>query len=88
MLFKKKEMTTHTQHLTFEISSDRRRCIDVCTDCWKACREAESYSLKRGRKLTDPSQLILIRDCAYICSVAVDFMLRGSRVPAECRRPR
>lgn len=37
-----------------------------------------SYCLRAGGRHAEPDHIVLLQDCAQMCAVAADFMLRGS----------
>jgi hypothetical protein len=61
-------------------------CIDQCTHCHDIClRAATTHCLETGGEHARPEHLKLMFDCADICRMAADFMLRGSpRHAAVC----
>lgn len=54
------------------------QCIELCTDCHKACMQTIPYCLQAGGKHAAPNHLRLMIDCAEICQTSANFMLRGS----------
>lgn len=82
-------------HLKTEpVTAEARRGLRDCLDCYEACIRTEEHCLEMGGRHVQAEHLRLLRDCASICRVSADFMLRGSahapalsRVCAEiCRR--
>ena len=61
-------------------------CIDQCSVCHDVClRAATTHCLEEGGEHARPEHMKLMLDCADICQVAADFMLRGSpRHPLVC----
>jgi hypothetical protein len=53
-----------------------RECIVNCSDCHDICLEAAVYAV---RGAMEPDHVTLLLDCAEICDVSRDFMLRESR---------
>jgi len=53
-------------------------CIELCLDCHKACLQTIPYSLQQGGMHAEPNHIRLMADCAEICQVSANFMLRGS----------
>jgi len=69
-------------------SSAVERCIMECRDCHGVCLEASNYCLDMGGRHSETGHMTLMRDCAQICKVSEDFMLRDSdyavRICREC----
>ena len=54
-------------------------CIEACSECHETCeRMIYQHCLKLGGKHAEPEHLRLMADCAQICRVSADFMVRGS----------
>lgn len=54
-------------------------CIDQCSVCHDVClRTATTHCLATGGEHARPEHIKLMLDCAQICHIAGDFMLRGS----------
>jgi hypothetical protein len=60
------------------MNSEMQQCIDNCTACHNACVETISHCLKMGGEHSSADHIRLLMDCAQICGVSADFMLRGS----------
>ena len=62
-------------------------CIEACTECHGVCeRMLYQHCLDAGDKHVEPGHVRLLADCAQICWLSADFMIRGSsRHPAICR---
>ena len=67
-------------------SPEIQSCIDQCTCCHDIClRDATTHCLELGGEHARPEHLKLMFDCAEICQIAANFMLRGSpRHAAVC----
>ncbi|HEX9484795.1 MAG TPA: four-helix bundle copper-binding protein [Gemmatimonadaceae bacterium] len=65
-----------------------RRCIDQCVRCHEVCLSTIPYCLEQGNQHAEEAHITLLIDCASICQLAADFMLRGSdehsRICAAC----
>lgn len=66
-----------------------QECITNCQTCHATCLSmASTHCLEVGGKHVAPDHFRLMLDCAQICAVSADFMLRGSthhaHVCAEC----
>jgi hypothetical protein len=46
--------------------------------CHRICEETITHCLHTGGAHSDPDQIRLLMDCADICRVSSDFMVRGS----------
>src|SRR5262245_31958393 len=53
-------------------------CIADCLDCHSVCLATIAHCLKKGGDHAAPEHIRLLQDCAQICIVSADFMLRGS----------
>ena len=71
--------TTTGQHLNDEML----QCIQLCTDCHRACLETVPYCLQQGGMHAAPNHVRLMLDCAEICQTSANFMLRGSDLHAH-----
>ena len=65
---------TQGHHLDEELL----RCIELCSDCHKACLQTIPYCLQQGGPHAEPNHVRLMMDCAEICQTSANFMLRGS----------
>ncbi len=68
----------YPDNLSFPISEEMLHCIQECTSCHAVCLNATKHVLDRGGELEKPDLLRILQDCAEICQVSADFMLRGS----------
>src|SRR3954465_7738287 len=60
------------------LDEEMLRCIEICTDCHKACVETIPYCLQQGGPHAHPNHIRVMMDCAEICQTSANFMLRGS----------
>jgi hypothetical protein len=58
-------------------------CIKACTECYKTCTQTITHCLEMGGEHASPEHVDLLRDCAEICKLSVDFMLRDSQFAAQ-----
>jgi hypothetical protein len=66
------------QHLT-HVDEDLKHCIEECRTCREVCLStAATHCLEMGGEHVAPDHFRLMMDCAEICGVATDFMLRNS----------
>ena len=68
------------------MTKEAKDYIQDCLDCYRVCTETLGHCLKMGGKHLEESHLRLLQDCAYICKMSADFMIRGSDSEADlCR---
>ena len=60
------------------MSPDMQRCVENCTACHAVCVRTIQHGLGMGGKHADAARIRLMTDCAEICAVGADFMLRMS----------
>ena len=56
-----------------------KACIDSCRSCEQACASSVAHCLGLGGRHAAPEHITLLLDCASICAIAGDFMVRGSK---------
>ena len=61
-----------------QMSTEMQECMEECQFCHSTCTETISYCLNKGGMHAEASHIRLLMDCAQICQVAGDYMLRGS----------
>ncbi len=65
-----------------------RHCIDACVRCHEVCLSTLPYCLGQGGHHTSLAHITILYDCATICQMTADFMLRASdehaRICALC----
>lgn len=54
------------------------RCIEACQDCHGVCAESIMYCLEKGGAHAEPRHLTMLQDCADLCILSQDVMLRAS----------
>lgn len=50
--------------------------------CHRICEETITHCLRQGGAHSDPDHIRLLMDCADICRMAADYMVRGSEFHA------
>ena len=70
----------HTNHST---SAEMQMCINDCFDCHSTCLETMAYCLRKGGRHADETHIELLQDCAEICQMGGNFMLRNSEFHAQ-----
>jgi len=66
-----------------EMDDTMKECKKACMHCYKMCTKTSQYCLEQGGDHADVEHITLMQDCAKICAVAADFMLRGSQFAEE-----
>ena len=67
------------------MADEVQKCIQSCTACHQVCLQAISHCLEKGGEHASPTHIRTLEDCAEICSVSANFMMRGSDLhPAIC----
>jgi hypothetical protein len=61
-------------------SEDLKRGIQDALEGYRACMEALNFCLQKGGKYIEPKYIRLLTDCAELCQVNADFMMRGSEM--------
>lgn len=62
-----------------KMDTKMRQAIANATACANSCLESINYCTHRGGKHVEPEHLGLLVDCAKICDISADYMLRESR---------
>lgn len=66
-------------------SDEVRECVNDSADCYQICTETILRCLTAGGKHAKPEHINLLLDCAKICNINADFMLRNSTYyPQTC----
>src|SRR5260370_16474728 len=55
-----------------------QQAIEDCTECHAICVQTIQYSIQQGGPYVAPAYLQLLEDCAQLCQLSEDFMLRDS----------
>lgn len=53
-------------------------CIEECLNCHVTCTMTVQHCLASGGELADVNLVGILLDCAELCQVSANFMLRGS----------
>ena len=61
-----------------ELPPDVRRCVDECSACHELCTECVPHCLSLGGAHAAPDHIRELLDCARLCAVSVELMLRQS----------
>jgi hypothetical protein len=69
-------MLTITQGLG--IDPAMQECIERCLLCHASCEHTAGHCLQMRGEHASKRHQVLLKDCAQICLVSADFMLRGS----------
>lgn len=73
----------HLMEKTGTRQSNTRQCIDDCMECYRLCAETLTHCFEKGDEHTERQHVLLMQDCALLCKVSADLMLRGSSFSAE-----
>lgn len=57
---------------------EMQQCIDLCQDCQALCTRTIRHCLDLGGRHAGPEHIRLLVDCAQMCQINVDYMLRES----------
>ena len=63
-----------------------RDCMEDCSSCHDICVETMAPCLTRGERHSDERVVRLLIDCAELCQVSANFMLRRSDLHADPAR--
>ncbi len=61
-------------------SQEMRECIDNCLQCHAICECTSAHCLRMGGDHASVEHQTTLRDCAQICAVSADFMIRESPI--------
>ena len=59
-------------------TQEMERCITDCGECHEVCLSTVSHCLEKGGRHAEAGHVRLLLDCAQICHISADFMIRGS----------
>lgn len=54
------------------------KCIDLCQDCHALCTKTVAHCLRLGGRHAAADHIRLFLDCAQLCDVTAQYLLRGS----------
>lgn len=61
-------------------------CVQACLDCHRSCLATIAHCLTKGGSHAEAKHIGIMMDCAQICAVCADFMIRSSDHAAHlCR---
>lgn len=58
-------------------------CIDECLRCYSTCEATIAHCLEMGGDHAEAAHIRLLSDCARICLISPDFMVRQSDFHAK-----
>ena len=61
-----------------ESHDELQHCIEECLNCHAVCTMTVQYCLTEGGEHADVNLIGVLLDCAELCQVSANFMLRGS----------
>lgn len=59
---------------------DMQHCIDECLACYRTCTEMLQHCLQEGGRHALANHINAMADCAGMCSLSADFMIRSSEL--------
>ncbi len=62
---------------------DMQRCIDDCLACFRACTETIQHCLQKGGRHAEAAHIRLLQDCADVCELSAELMMRRSELHAR-----
>lgn len=65
------------------MESKVEECIKSCMHCYKVCTKTMVYCLEKDGTHAEVDHINLLKDCAKICGLSSDFMLRDSEFAAQ-----
>ena len=60
------------------LTDEMQACIQNCIQCHQICLHMVQHCLTKGGAHASPDHIKLLQDCAQICAVSADFMIRES----------
>ena len=60
------------------VTDEMQMCIMNCLQCHQVCERMIQHCLTKGGAHAAPDHIKTLRDCADICALSADFMLRSS----------
>jgi hypothetical protein len=74
---------THPQQGTVSVQHEMSGAIQAALDCHAVCVQTLQHCARKGGHHAEAEHLGILQDCAQICVVSADFMLRDSPVHAQ-----
>ena len=59
-------------------ADEMEKCIQLCQDCHALCTKTISHCLQLGGRHAAPDHIRLFLDCAQLCDITAQYLLRGS----------
>lgn len=73
---------------TSEVTPEMRQCLENCIACHLLCIETMAHVMHGGHVHSEVTHLTALQDCAQICMLHADFMMRRSphqaQIAEEC----
>ncbi len=55
-----------------------QECIDLCLACSTTCLQLIPYCLNEGKEHAEPAHVLMLQNCAELCSTSAKFMISNS----------
>lgn len=68
---------------SLDVSGEMRRCIEDCLECHAFCERTAAHCLQMEGEHASREHQTALRDCAQICALSADFMIRESPIHAH-----
>jgi hypothetical protein len=65
--------------LPLQLNREIKQCLDDCQNCHAICLATSQYCLTTGGRHAEATHIRTLLDCAAICEISMDFMLRQSQ---------
>lgn len=74
---------THPKHGVSTMSGGIASAVQAALDCHAVCVRTLQHCVQKGGRHAEARHLGLLQDCAQICTISADFMLRNSPLHAQ-----
>jgi len=61
-----------------QMTTEMRQCIQNCTECHAICVETVTHCVQLGGAHAEAGHIGALLDCAQLCAISSEFMLRQS----------
>lgn len=70
--------TTTQKYKSDKLSPSMKESLEACLACYQSCTQLITHCLQKGGKHAGLKHIRLLQDCAQICQLSADFMIRDS----------